>query len=105
MEKAWLTVQEAADYLGVARPTIYRWAKEGKLPIIKLAKRVARVRSQDLEKFLEEAKPLYPDKTAGREEAERANLREYIHQEICEFLKADEISPETAHKLERLLGL
>jgi len=28
IEREWLSVQEVADYLGVARPTIYRWAKE-----------------------------------------------------------------------------
>lgn len=28
MEKDWLSVQEAAEFLGVARSTIYRWARE-----------------------------------------------------------------------------
>lgn len=59
MGSKWLTVQEAADHLGVARATIYKWAKEGKLPIYKLGERVARVRSQDLEQMLAEARPLY----------------------------------------------
>ena len=57
----WLSVQEAADYLGVARTTIYRWAKESKLRIYKLAKGVARVKRQDLEAFLQKAAVLYPD--------------------------------------------
>ena len=51
--KEWLSVQEAADCLGVARTTIYRWAKESKLRIYKLAKGVARVKRQDLEAFLQ----------------------------------------------------
>lgn len=55
----WLSIQEAADYLGVARPTIYRWAKEGKLTIYKLAGGVARVKARDMALFLAEAKPLY----------------------------------------------
>jgi len=38
INKEWLSVQEAADYLGVARPTIYRWAKESKIHIFKLAR-------------------------------------------------------------------
>ena len=54
-EKEWLSVQEAADYLGVARPTIYRWAKESRIPILKLSKGVARVRRRDLEAFLQNA--------------------------------------------------
>lgn len=57
--KDWMTVREAADYLGVARPTIYRWAREGRLPIYKLAQGVARVRGRDLQAFLEEAQSLY----------------------------------------------
>ena len=60
-DKEWLSVQEAADCLGVARTTIYRWAKESKLRIYKLAKGVARVKRQDLEAFLQKAAVLYPD--------------------------------------------
>lgn len=59
LERDWLSVQEAADYLGVARPTIYRWAREGRLPIYKLAKGVARVKAQDVASFVAEARPLY----------------------------------------------
>ncbi len=57
----WLSVQEAADYLGVARPTIYQWAKESRIRIFKLAKGVARVKLEDLEAFLQKAAVLYPD--------------------------------------------
>jgi len=64
-DQEWLSVQEVADYLGVARPTIYRWAKESRIRIYKLAKGVARVRRQDLEAFLQQAGMLYSD-TAGR---------------------------------------
>lgn len=61
INKEWLSVQEAANYLGVARTTIYRWAKESRLHIYKLAKGVARVKRQDLEAFLQKAAVLYPD--------------------------------------------
>lgn len=64
MEREWLTIQEAADYLGVARPTIYRWAKQGRLPIYKLAEGVSRIRTHDLQGFVEEARPLYGTKHA-----------------------------------------
>lgn len=75
MGSKWLTVQEAADHLGVARATIYKWAKEGRLPIYKLGERVARVRSQDLERLLAEARPLYG---AGKQDpaAKRALLEQ-----------------------------
>ncbi|NPV79986.1 MAG: helix-turn-helix domain-containing protein [Firmicutes bacterium] len=62
MEREWLTIQEAADYLGVARPTIYRWAKQGRLPIYKLAEGVSRIKAHDLQGFIEEARPLYGTK-------------------------------------------
>lgn len=79
IEREWLTVQEAADYLGVARPTIYRWAKQGRLPIYKLAEGVARVKAQDLKKFLEGARPLYKsglslEQPALQNEQERKEL-------------------------------
>lgn len=61
IEKEWLSVQEVANYLGVARPTIYRWAKESKIRVYKLAKGVARVRREDLEAFLQKAAVLYSD--------------------------------------------
>ncbi|MEW6447343.1 MAG: helix-turn-helix domain-containing protein [Bacillota bacterium] len=62
MAKEWLTVKEAADRLGVARATIYKWAKQGRLPIYKLGERVARVQAGDLAHFLAEARPLYEAK-------------------------------------------
>lgn len=61
LEKEWLSLQEAADYLGVARPTIYRWAKQSKIRIFKLARGVARVRREDLAAFLRDATVLYSD--------------------------------------------
>ena len=61
LDKEWLSILEAADYLGVARPTIYRWAKESKIRIFKLSEGVARVRREDLEAFLRNAEVLYSD--------------------------------------------
>ncbi|MGQ9532540.1 MAG: helix-turn-helix domain-containing protein [Desulfotomaculales bacterium] len=62
MKKEWLTVQEAADHLGVARATVYKWAKEGRLPIYKLGERVARIRMADLQRLLVRARPLYENR-------------------------------------------
>lgn len=59
VEKKWMTVQEAADHLKVARATVYKWAKQGRLPIYKLGERVARIRTEDLKKLLVQARPLY----------------------------------------------
>ena len=37
MAEEWLTLEEAAAYLKVAKPTIYRFCSEGSLPFYKLA--------------------------------------------------------------------
>ncbi len=98
MPKEWMSVQEAAEYLGVARSTIYRWAKEDRFPIYKLAKGVARVRAQDLMRFVREARPLYGEgKVVTEEPQERAwqgnPWREDTGSEVQEFIKANKIGP------------
>ena len=35
-EKDWFTIQEAAGYLNISEPTVYRWMKEGKLSFYKV---------------------------------------------------------------------
>jgi excisionase family DNA binding protein len=37
MADEWLTLDEAAAYLKVSKPTIYRWTSAGQLPFYKLA--------------------------------------------------------------------
>jgi excisionase family DNA binding protein len=59
IKQEWITVSEAAKLLGVSRPTIYRWAKDKKFNIYKLAGGVARIKVEELKKFLDSAKPLY----------------------------------------------
>ena len=59
IEREWLTVSEAAKKLGVSRPTIYRWAKDKKFNIYKLADGVARIKVKELRAFMDQAKPLY----------------------------------------------
>ncbi len=72
VEKKWLTVQEAAEHVGVARATIYKWAREGRLTIYKLGERVARIRVEDLERLVAQARPLYASGHVG--EAARARV-------------------------------
>jgi excisionase family DNA binding protein len=54
----WLTVAEAAEYLRLSRDTIYRWAKQGKLRLYKIAGTATRVRKSDLDAL---AQPQTPD--------------------------------------------
>lgn len=48
-DNEWLTDSEAAKYLRVSRDTIYRWAKQGKLTLYKIAGTATRVRKRDLD--------------------------------------------------------
>ncbi len=46
----WLTVTEAADYLGVSRPTLYRLVRSGELVAHRIAgKGTMRFRQEDLD--------------------------------------------------------
>jgi excisionase family DNA binding protein len=45
----WLTVAEAAERFHVSRDTIYRWARQEKLCLYKIAGTTTRVRRQDLD--------------------------------------------------------
>jgi len=49
--KEWYTVDEASEYLGVSRRTIYKLTKEGRLRTYLLGKeRTRRFRKEDLDK-------------------------------------------------------
>ncbi len=62
-EKDWYTVEEAADYLGVSEPTVFRWMKDGLLSFYKVGG-ATRFRREGLDAVFE--------KTTGRKEAEAA---------------------------------
>ncbi len=44
----WLTVEQAAKALGVARSTLYRWEREGRLKFYRFGPRVVRIHAADL---------------------------------------------------------
>jgi excisionase family DNA binding protein len=46
-----LTVTEAAELLGVQPRTLYKWAYQGRLPVVKLG-RLTRVRTSVIEKLI-----------------------------------------------------
>ncbi len=62
----WYTVRQAADYLGVSEPTIYRWMKEGTLSFYKIGG-ATRFSRQILDIFFE--------KTTGSKEAQQVANR------------------------------
>jgi excisionase family DNA binding protein len=61
--REWYTIPEAAQYLGVSEPTIYRWMKDGLLSFYKVGGGT---------RFSQEGLDAVIEKTTGRKEAEAA---------------------------------
>src|SRR5438874_9659684 len=53
MEPDWLTLGQAAKYLGVAQSTIRKWSDQGRVPAFYTPGGHRRYRRGDLDKFLE----------------------------------------------------
>lgn len=62
----WYTVQQAADYLGVSQPTIFRWMKQGSLSFYKVGGST---------RFSQKGLDAVVEKTTGRKEAEGTTHR------------------------------
>jgi excisionase family DNA binding protein len=56
-ESDWLTLGQAAKYLGVAQSTIRRWSDEGRVPAFYTPGGHRRYRQADLDRFLESSGP------------------------------------------------
>jgi len=54
----WLTLGQAARYLGVAQSTIRKWSDSGRVPVFKTPGRHRRYRRGDLDSFLESSAPV-----------------------------------------------
>ena len=63
-ELQWFSVRDAADYLGVSQPTIFRWMKEGLLSFYKVG---------GATRFSREGLDAVIEKSTGRKEAEAAS--------------------------------
>ncbi|MBN1672008.1 MAG: helix-turn-helix domain-containing protein [Kiritimatiellae bacterium] len=61
--RKWFSVPEAADYLGVSQPTIFRWMKQGLISFYKVGGST-RFSQENLDDLIE--------KTTGQKEAETA---------------------------------
>ena len=48
---SWLTVREAADYLGVSEPTLRKWTDAGSIAVFRTPGRHRRYRVEDLDRF------------------------------------------------------
>ena len=61
--KRWFTIKEAADYLGISQPTLFRWMKEGTLSFYKVG---------GATRFSQEGLDAVIEKTTGEKEAAQA---------------------------------
>jgi excisionase family DNA binding protein len=53
--KAWLTPEQAAEFLGIARPTIYKWIGAGTVPFHRIPNSsLIRFKVEDLNKWIED---------------------------------------------------
>ena len=57
IENDWLTLGQAARYLGVAQSTIRKWSDDGKVPAFYTPGGHRRFRRADLEAFVAESGP------------------------------------------------
>src|ERR687889_400257 len=82
-EPEWLTLGQAAKYLGVAQSTIRKWSDHGRVPAFYTPGGHRRFRRRDLDRFLETSGPhtasagplvLIVDDDAHIRELVRANL-------------------------------
>lgn len=53
----WMTTKQAAQYLQVARRTLYTWMDKGTLPFFVVPSGRRRIRKQDLDALLVRAEP------------------------------------------------
>ncbi len=65
-ERRWFTVPQAAEYLGVSQPTIFRWMKDRQLSFYKVG---------GATRFSQEGLDALVEKTTGQKEAEAARGR------------------------------
>jgi len=80
IEPDWLTLGQAAKYLGVAQSTIRKWSDQGRVPAFYTPGGHRRYRRGDLDKFLESSGP------GGREQSgptvlivdDDSRVREYV---------------------------
>jgi excisionase family DNA binding protein len=81
-EPDWLTLGQAAKYLGMAQSTIRKWSDQGRLPAFYTPGGHRRYRRSDLDEFLERGGTFSPRRAEGRRLIlivdDDARLREFV---------------------------
>lgn len=53
-QKRLLTIEEASEYLGISKKTLYKWVHERKIPYVKIGRKCLRFDIEKLNKWIEE---------------------------------------------------
>lgn len=48
-----LTIEEAADWLAISKPTLGRMIRRGEIPVVKIGQRNIRIKLSDIESYIE----------------------------------------------------
>ncbi len=64
--QSWLTIKQAAEYLGVSEPTIFRWMRDGALSFFKVG---------GATRFKRENLDMVARKVTGKEEGRQKSMR------------------------------
>jgi len=49
-----LTVDQAAEWLAISKPTLWRMIRRGEIPVVKIAQRTIRIKLTDIEDYIED---------------------------------------------------
>jgi excisionase family DNA binding protein len=83
IEPDWLTLGQAAKYLGVAQSTIRKWSDQGRVPAFYTPGGHRRYRRSDLDKFLESSGP------GGRDQSGPTVLIVDDDERVREYVRAN----------------
>ena len=85
---AFYSVSQAAALLGISRVTIWRWIRDGRLPVVRLGRRTIRISRDDLDRTLLQRMP--PVRSGARSDyAEPAASPRHWSGHIVQFYEAD----------------
>ena len=48
-----LTIEEAAEWLAISKPTLWRMVRRGEIPVVRIAQRTIRIKLTDLDDYIE----------------------------------------------------
>ena len=65
MKRRWLSVEEAAAYLGISRDTVYKWIERKRMPAHKVG-RLWKFQAEDIDTWVREGRAASGKKRRGR---------------------------------------